>query len=51
MFREILLPVDLADPDHQSTAIDKAVTLATTFGARLASGTRTSVMFMPKSTP
>jgi nucleotide-binding universal stress UspA family protein len=35
MFREILLPVDLANPDHQSVAIDKAVTLAKTFGARL----------------
>jgi nucleotide-binding universal stress UspA family protein len=35
MFREILLPVDLTDPDHQRSAIDKAVTLAKTFGARL----------------
>jgi nucleotide-binding universal stress UspA family protein len=35
MFREILLPVDLTNPDHQRGAIDKAVTLAKTFGARL----------------
>jgi nucleotide-binding universal stress UspA family protein len=35
MFREILLPVDLTDPEHQQKAMDSAVVLAKTFGARL----------------
>jgi nucleotide-binding universal stress UspA family protein len=35
MSREILLPVDLSDPEHQRKAVADAVALAKTFGARL----------------
>jgi nucleotide-binding universal stress UspA family protein len=35
MFREILLPVDLSDREHQQKAVADAVALAKTFGARL----------------
>jgi nucleotide-binding universal stress UspA family protein len=35
MFREILVPVDLNDPEIWQKALETAVTMAETFGARL----------------
>ncbi len=35
MFRDILVPVDLNDPEIWGKALESAVTLAETFGARL----------------